>query len=125
MMDEFPIRGVPDPIASARDPSQLSTQTTSASARIPDGLRSRSDVRDSIGATRPIPARVSDQLQSARVQLAVSTHPTIKTFPISSCPARGQLAFVPVRIAARGSSFLVVWFQQSSRLKGNSKSKNL
>ncbi|KAF2582606.1 hypothetical protein F2Q68_00006712 [Brassica cretica] len=75
--------------ASARDPSQLSTQTISASARIPDGPRSRSDVRDSIGATRPIPPRVSDQLQSARVQIAVSTHPTIKAFPISSCPDRG------------------------------------
>ncbi|KAF3608428.1 hypothetical protein DY000_02046028 [Brassica cretica] len=68
---------------------QLAIRLSSALSRPQPQLASRTArVPDPTFATRPIPARVSDQLQSARVQLAVSTHPTIKAFPISSCPAR-------------------------------------
>ena len=85
----IPIRGVPDPIASARDPSQLSTQLTSASARIPDGPCSRSDVRDSTHS--------SSRLRSTSIR---------------ACPARSQHASddqgLPDQLVSSSRSFLFV-----------------
>ncbi|KAF2569238.1 hypothetical protein F2Q68_00025422 [Brassica cretica] len=105
-------QGVPNPSSDVRDPRAAPArdlflvrdsirQLASDDQGVPD--QATKDVRDLIEATRSIPARVP--------------------FVSSSRPVRVQLA--SRSCPARGSTPLVVRFNNHLRLKGNSKPKNL
>ncbi|KAF3553843.1 hypothetical protein F2Q69_00013847 [Brassica cretica] len=73
---------------------RLQPQLASRTARVPDSKHI---------VLNPIAVGARDLSLNSFARTTDSSRPTIKAFPISSCPAHGLLAFVPVRVAARGS----------------------
>ncbi|KAF2588360.1 hypothetical protein F2Q70_00039078 [Brassica cretica] len=97
-----PAQGVPDP-------RRTQPQQPSRTARIPGQQASRSHQTIKSFAIRQQTARIPDQ-------------PLVTSASIHSQSARVQASSRPVQLKVHS---LVVRFQQSTKLKGNSKSKNI